>query len=212
MSYQSDAVRDAGWALQDCQVEEYPFGSGDPNRREDGTSVLRLIPGGSLGENQQAGNQLARWIQSVARRYNAAVDGRRRIDKTGNGVVYCVEFDSSFTSYLPEDQADQNICAQPYGVEFTLVNGALTGDPLTQTWDPWFDAQGGRKRDVLLHYQDANGQISYDDEPGSTEVRRDIPPKYCGNPSPGRKQYDAANQQWELVAGYVPAARADGTW
>ncbi|OTA07313.1 hypothetical protein A9Z42_0082210 [Trichoderma parareesei] len=54
-----------------------------------------------------------------------------------NGIVYCVDFDPSFTSYLPEDLVDENYCASVYGPEFILVNDYLVDG--VRTWDPWFD-------------------------------------------------------------------------
>ena len=109
-SHVTECVDRTGWKLQTCEVEEYPFANGNPYAEDDSNfdlqSVLRLIPGGGK-ENQQAGNHLWRWMQGVARQYNDYLTQqqdtttpkfpvtRGRIQPTG--LVYCVDFDSSFT-------------------------------------------------------------------------------------------------------------------
>lgn len=163
----------SGWKLDTCEVEEYPFGSGDPNprgssRQWDRFPVMRLIPGGG-GENQQAGNHLRNWLTGIAAQNNLP---------GSNGIVYCVDFDPSFTNYLPEDTV--NYCADPYGPEFTLVNGLAVagggGDDsnFNKRWDPWFNQLVGRRNYQFI--KTVNGQAIY----------ANIPPQYCRYPSPGR--------------------------
>ncbi|KAH7270895.1 uncharacterized protein BKA55DRAFT_552956 [Fusarium redolens] len=105
-----------GWKLEGCEVEEYPFGSGNPDRSKDADAILRLIPGGPWSErleNQIAGSHLKLWVESVAKRYNDFQEKdtgtNPKIDTTG--IVYCIDFDSRFTKYLPEDLVDENFCA-----------------------------------------------------------------------------------------------------
>ena len=139
-----------GWKLEGCQVEEYPFGSGNPDRSESGNSILRLIPGGNFArpnwENQAHGSSLKNWVNSVVTRYNAQ-PGVPSISGA-NGIKYCVTFDPSFTSYLPEQQVTQNFCAARYGVEFTLVNDYEVNGQ--RTWDPWFDVPNTNREESRI--------------------------------------------------------------
>ncbi|KAH7182078.1 hypothetical protein DER46DRAFT_670422 [Fusarium sp. MPI-SDFR-AT-0072] len=152
-----------GWKLEGCQVEEYPFGSGNPDRSKGADAVLRLIPGGPWEEklkNQIAGSHLRSWVESVAKRYNDFQEKdtgtNPKIDTAR--IVYCVDFDSSFTKYLPEDFVDENFCAARYGPEFTLVNDFVVNK--VRTWDPWFDVPDtDRKKPELMHYLDSNDKM-----------------------------------------------------
>ena len=193
-------------------MEEYPFGSGNPDRSESGESVLRLIPGGTFFdklENQNAGIPLRRWIVSVATRYNefqAQLTGRNpRIDP--NGIVYCVDFDPGFTNYLPEDLEDENFCAQIYGVEFTLVNDYVVNG--VRTWDPWFDVPNtNRKKPELMYYEDTDGDVVVSDPTEDDyAVYATIPPTYCDYPSPGRHNWDG--DSWNLAPGFEALGRMD---
>jgi hypothetical protein len=106
-----------GWGLINCEVEEYPFGSGNPNRNPnlrvwDDQSVLRLVP----------------------REENAAhaVELRAFYRSTGmvNNMPYTVEFVNGPTGTTDDDyylgsDTSHNICAQPYGNAFLLVNNAV---------------------------------------------------------------------------------------
>jgi hypothetical protein len=204
----------AGWKLDDCQVEEYPFGSGNPDRVGNTPSVLRLIPGGGFNqhlENQEAGKHLRHWVTSVAQRYNEYQRQQtgRNPGITANGVVYCVDFDPSFTAYLPEDLVNENYCARAYGPEFTLVNDYLQGGQ--RTWDPWFDVPNtNRKSPVLMHYVDPNGDLVIQDPHDNDYAVYDVlPPTYCLHPSPGRHTFDAASNTWNLRAGYQSEGRLD---
>ncbi|KAK0112622.1 hypothetical protein ONS95_014364 [Cadophora gregata] len=202
----------AGWKLDKCQVEEYPFGSGNPNRNADGSSVLRLIPGGAFGdglENQNAGSHLRNWVGSVAARYNAYQEEQTgRNPRIGpNGIVYCVDFDSSFTGYLPEDQVNDNFCASVYGPEFTLVNDYWVNG--VRTWDPWFDVPNtNRKTPETMYYVDPDGDIVVEN-PSENDyaVYATVPSTYCHYPSPGRHEWDGS--QWNLAAGYQAVGRMD---
>ncbi|KAK6390451.1 hypothetical protein LTR65_005575 [Meristemomyces frigidus] len=102
----------------------------------------------------------------------------------------CYDFDPSFTSYLPEDLVNDNICAQPYGPEFTLVNDYVVNG--VRTWDPWFDVPGtDRKKPELMHYVEPDGDLVFADPTDEDYAVYDLlPPTYCEYPSPGRQTYD----------------------
>ncbi|KAF4943413.1 hypothetical protein FGADI_13440, partial [Fusarium gaditjirri] len=203
-----------GWKLDKCQVEEYPFGSGNPDRKASGNSVLRLIPGGGWEdglENQLQGASLSRWIRTLVKRDNEFQKELRGTDPKvdGHGFVYCVEFDPGFTSYLPEDLANQKFCATPYGVEFTLVNDYKVRG--VRTWDPWFDVPGtDHKKPELIEYNDPNGDVVVtnpsDDDYAVYAV---LPPTYCRYPSPGQQKWDKTTHSWGLDSRFTSYGRRD---
>lgn len=216
-------VPQAGWALQGCEVEEYPWGNGNPtqinNDDFDSQAVLRLIPGGSTtdqgnGENGEHGRHIYSWLQSMARQYNqaAANDPNANLFQRNSqgqispeGLVYCVGFESGFTADLPEDSLN-NRCARPYGTAFTLVNWVETNRASGTTsyrWDPWFDAVPGRKQRRVVNVDD-NGN----------ELTAVIPPIYCEYPSPGALAYDRVNDLYTLATGFQQVDRPpnDRTW
>lgn len=185
----------SGWALEGCEVEEYPFASGDPVRDPNGGNqkakrwgeerVLRLIPGGPGGENGDHGNALAAF-------YRKAGGGDPHL---AAGLIYSMAFEGgpSGTSdddfYLGKDTS-KNICAQPYGNAFILVNAAAGMAPGERSYDPWWD-------DKLVHKT-----VSYFTNKAGTATRSvtaDIPRQYCRYPSPGRKVYNQAAGRWEVV-------------
>ncbi|SCN74636.1 uncharacterized protein FFNC_11530 [Fusarium fujikuroi] len=203
-----------GWKLDKCQVEEYPFGSGNPDRKASGNSVLRLIPGGGWEdglENQLQGASLSRWIRTLVKRYNEFQKELTGTDPKvdGHGFVYCVEFDPGFANYLPEDLADQNFCASPYGVEFTLVNDYKVRG--VRTWDPWFDVPGtDRKKPELIEYNDPNGDVVVTNPSGDDyAVYAVLPPTYCRYPSPGQQKWDKTTQSWSLDPRFTSYGRRD---
>ncbi|EGP88095.1 uncharacterized protein MYCGRDRAFT_92805 [Zymoseptoria tritici IPO323] len=123
----------AGWKLEGCEVEEYPFGSGNPDRSLSGDSVLPLIPGSR--ENSRHGNHMKRWINTVSTRWRDANNPAGNLRT--NGLVYCVAFNDDFTQYLPEDQVDKNICSQPYGPSFGLVTEQRKTDASGNEYRAW---------------------------------------------------------------------------
>lgn len=200
----------AGWGLEDCEVEEYPWGNGNPtqinNDDFDSQAVLRLIPGGSTtdqgnGENGAHGRHVYAWAQSIARQYNqaAANDPNANLFPVNRGqispagLVYCVGFESGFTADLPEDSLN-NRCARPYGTAFTLVNWVETNrasGTVSYRWDPWFDAVPGRKQRQVVNV-DSSGN----------ELTALIPPIYCQYPSPGALDYNRVNDLYTLAPRY----------
>ncbi|KAF4943841.1 hypothetical protein FGADI_13121 [Fusarium gaditjirri] len=202
-----------GWKLEGCEVEEYPFGSGNPDRSKDASAVLRLIPGGPWSEkleNQIAGNHLRLWIESVAKRYNDFQEKdtgtNPKIDT--EGIVYCVDFDPSFTKYLPEDLVDENFCAARYGPEFTLVNNVVVNK--VRTWDPWFDVPNtDRKKPELMHYLDSKDKMVKNPTEDDYTVYALVPPTYCRYPSPGKYDWDQDTSSWSLDSDYQALGRQD---
>ena len=117
-----------------CQIEEYPWGSGNPNRHVNNKiwneqAVLRLIP---EAENTDHGNALSQFYREHGgdSGYAGATD-----------LIYSVSFvgapsgtlDDSY--YLGSDLS-HNKCAEPYGNEFILVNKASVNQSQRQM-DPW---------------------------------------------------------------------------
>ncbi|KAF5962657.1 carbohydrate esterase family 3 protein [Fusarium bulbicola] len=203
-----------GWKLQGCEVEEYPFGSGNPDRSKDAEAVLRLIPGGPWNEkleNQLAGDQLRQWLESVAEKYNTFQEKETgtnpKIDT--DGIVCCVDFDPSFTKYLPEDLVDENFCAARYGPEFTLVNNLVVNK--VRTWDPWFDVPDtDRKKPELMHYLDSKEKMVKNPTDDDYAVYALVPPTYCRYPSPGKYDWDQDTNSWNLDSDYQALGRQDG--
>jgi hypothetical protein len=148
---------------------------------------------------------LKNWVQSVATRYNRQTGQRI----TPEGIVYCVDFDASFTNYLPEDLVNENACAQPYGPEFTLVNDYIQNG--ARTWDPWFDVAGANRKNLeLMHYIDPDGDMVVTDPTDDDYAVYDLlPPTYCEYPSPGQQNYDRATGTWSLANGYQSLPRRD---
>lgn len=105
-----------GWGLINCEVEEYPFGSGNPDRGEvtnlwDRQSVLRLIP---REENGAHANALKKFYKD---------------NNMPNLAPYTVVFENGPTGttdddYYLGDDTSHNVCAAPYGNAFLLVNAA----------------------------------------------------------------------------------------
>jgi hypothetical protein len=162
-------------------------------------------------ENQEAGIHLRHWILTVVTRYN---DYQKQ--QTGrnpgigpNGIVYCVDFDPSFTAYLPEDLVDQNICASIYGPEFTLVNDYWVNN--VRTWDPWFDVPGtNRKTAELMYYVEPDGDLVMGDPTEDDYAVYDVVPStYCHWPSPGRQNWDFDDETWGLAPGFQAVGRMD---
>lgn len=204
----------AGWKLDLCQVEEYPFGSGNPDRSDSGNSVLRLIPGALFRkdnlENQGAGNHLREFLIGVKDKYNEQ-PGVTQLKDT-NKIVYCVDFRPSFTSYLPEDLGDRNFCAIPYGVEYTLTNYHVREDG-SEEWDPWFDVPDTNRKnlEVLSYVQPDGNLIEEGTNPSEDDyaLTANVPPLYCKYPSPGQLRYDETARQWNLAPGFGPVGRMD---
>lgn len=121
----------------------------------------------------------------------------------------CMAFDPSFTKYLPGDLVDENICAQAYGPEYTLINFYTLNRQ--RTWDPWFDVPNTNRKNVeLMHYENPDGlDDDFDATPGDYAVYDLLPPTYCKYPSPGRHTYDKTTQSWELTPGYQAVGRMD---
>lgn len=184
-----------GWALEGCEVEEYPFASGDPIRNPNGANqraklwseerVLRLIPGGPGGENGDHGTTLAAF-------YRQAGNGDPHL---AAGLIYSMAFEGGPTGTSDDDfylgtDTSRNICAQPYGNAFILVNAAANMAPNERSYDPWWDNK-------LIHKT-----VSYMTNGAGTatsSVTADIPRQYCRYPSPGRKIYNQATGQWEVI-------------
>ncbi|OIW34817.1 hypothetical protein CONLIGDRAFT_26583 [Coniochaeta ligniaria NRRL 30616] len=191
-----------GWGLADCEVEEYPWGSSNPNRKPNWQvwseqSVLRLIP---KDENGKHGTALQDF-------YRAAGNGKIHNAK---GLVFSVSFVNGPTGttdkdyYLDEnDQGskDINICAQPYGVPFLLVGVVKSMNPGESSYDPWWNSR--------LFTKTTNIQTN---RAGSTTLIESAarPSQYCQYPSPGRKKYDDVNSVWQPVPGAVTLPRKRG--
>lgn len=133
-----------GWGLVGCQIEEYPFGSGNPARGKarknlmETRAVNRLI---HQGENGRAGRDLLNFYkntgQAVAAALGVTVSNGNKAGQFADGLVYCkshtpfklfqiltsvligVDFKNTPTTnddsgYLM-DSTSHNICAEPYG-------------------------------------------------------------------------------------------------
>lgn len=161
-----------GWGLIDCEVEEYPWGSGNPNRHPnnkvwDEQSVLRLIP---REENSNHGKALRDFYKDA---------GGRAAAGFSYTVVFVNETRTGRTDedyYLGND-ISENICAQPYGNAFLLVNQAEVNAG-ERSYDPWWDDKLFKK--TIGYDKDANGQLT-----ASTTTMTNS--AYCQYPSPGKK-------------------------
>ncbi|KAF5254019.1 hypothetical protein FANTH_1201 [Fusarium anthophilum] len=176
-----------GWKLQGCEVEEYPFGSGNPDRSKDAEAVLRLIPGGPWNEkleNQLAGDQLRQWLESVAEKYNT--------------------FQEKETGTNPKIDTDGIV----YGPEFTLVNNLVVNK--VRTWDPWFDVPDtDRKKPELMHYLNSKDKMVKNPTDDDYAVYALVPPTYCRYPSPGKYDWDQGTNSWNLDSNYQALGRQD---
>lgn len=185
-----------GWGLPGCEVEEYPFGSGNPNRSPNDKiwneqSVLRLIP---EPENQDHGSRNANSLRNFVQR---AGNGNFAF---AEGLIYSVSFtngpanptsDADF--YLdPNDQAsiDKNYCAEPYGVAFLLVNSAFGMNNNDRSYDPWWDNKLFTKT-TKISTRAGVGTVSV--------YTAATVSNYCKFPSPGRSV--RVNGAWQLSAG-----------
>jgi hypothetical protein len=119
--YGTDAIaqRDAGtkdgigWGLVGCNVEEYPFASGRPAGV---TPVLRLVPQAENSNHAQAMS-------------NFYLEWQKEVGSSIIGNTFCISF---INSQLTADNdwgldasvaGTLNMCAQPYGASFSLVDG-----------------------------------------------------------------------------------------
>ncbi|KAM5505126.1 putative chitinase [Microsporum canis] len=152
----------------DCNVEEYPFSSGDPLKEPkldvwEEQAVLRLVP---KSENS---------AHALALR-NFYFDSANAIgEKSYTGLKYCMEFANHPTGNSDEDfflgdDTSKNICAEPYGNAFLLINGAKMRKG-ERRWDPWWD-------DKLFDHTI---------RPGIKTTN--VPSQYCDHPSPGKKTH-----------------------
>lgn len=167
-----------GWGLIDCEVEEYPWGSGNPNRspnlkRWDEQSVLRLIP---REENSDHGSYLKDFYQKAG-------------GKAANGLRYSITFTNGPTGrsdndYFLGDDVSNNICAEPYGNAFLLVNSVKANNG-ERSYDPWWDNRLFEK--IVGYKKDGNGQVT-------STITTMTNSAYCMYPSPGKKIY--VNGEW----------------
>ncbi|KAH6671076.1 hypothetical protein B0J14DRAFT_669953 [Halenospora varia] len=163
---------------------------GDPMKN---SAVNRLI---YYKENGDHRRDLARLYKQAG--INAGGTG----SKWATGFTYCMEFPGAGVDY-PTGQGDDayllessshNRCAQPYGVEFTLVTRAFSSfnqHAGIGRWDPWFDRVDGRKPAKTFYKKAGDKKYRW----------AKTPPVYCEEPSPGRKIFDEASQSWKLVTG-----------
>lgn len=181
--------RGDGWGLNGCQVEEYPFGSGNPNRNPDlkrwnDQAVLRLIP---TTENQNHGNFLHEW-------YKGFGNGKSNLAK---GLIYSVSFVNGPTGnteadlFVDPDKEDEakrvNICARPYGLPFIFVNSAIVY-PGERSYDPWWDQR----------LFDKTTRIERNRKGATVKVvTAKAVSNYCMFPSPGKSYWDAAANAWQ---------------
>lgn len=189
-----------GWGLAGCQVEEYPWGSGNPNRQPnmkvwDEQSVLRLIP---RAENGDHGNALSNF-------YTAA--GNKNI-QNAVGLIYSVSFVNGPTGTTDKDfyldeadphSKDINICAKAYGVAFLLVDRVGKMNPRETSYDPWWDNRLFTKTTMIQTKKDGSTTLL---------VSAALPSAYCSYPSPGKKQY--VNGAWVPMPGASTLPRKRG--
>ncbi|KAI4724637.1 pectin lyase-like protein [Aureobasidium sp. EXF-10728] len=191
-----------GWGLVGCQIEEYPFGSGHPTKSKSRTnpmgtrSVNRLI---WHVENGAAGNDLSSFYRTAGQAaYNALgltnTPGNAAYNyfQLADGLKYCVDFTNTPTTnddagYLL-DSPNHNLCAQPYGVGFTLANQAYNSDlprrnANGQLWDPWFNSRLTSR--VVKRV------------PNQADQLMNLPDQWCEAPSPGLKIYNPNSGAWE---------------
>lgn len=193
-------IKTHGWGLTGCEVEEYPWGSGAPNRNPnlkkwDDLAVLRLIP---KTENGAHGNALKEFIRKAG-------NGNH---EQATGLIFSVSFvgsskpvgtsDADFfidPSKRAEAEA-KNICVIPYGVHFLFVNYSPMNSG-ERNYDPWWDDKLFEKTvDIIT------------DKAGATvasEVVKTVS-NYCQYPSPGKLSWNADNNKWEK---YSPATSFD---
>lgn len=192
-----------GWALEGCEVEEYPFASGDPIRNPNGNNpnakrwdeerVLRLIP---KAENGDHGNALADF-------YRQAGNGN---SQNAAGLIYSMAFEGHPTGTSDDDfylgtDTSRNICARPYGNAFILVNAAANMGPGERSYDPWWDNKLIHK--TVSYFTNAAGKAT-------SSVTSDTVSQYCKYPSPGRKRYNQGTGQWEQISAANAQNRRQG--
>lgn len=193
-------IKTPGWGLTGCQVEEYPWGSGAPNRNPDlkkwdEQSVLRLIP---RTENGDHGAALKAFV----------VKAGNGNEQQAKGLIYSVSFvgsskptgtsDADFfidPSKRAEAEA-KNICAIPYGVHFLFVN-YVKMNAGERNYDPWWDDKLFEKTVNIV--TDKKGVTL------ATEVAKTVS-HYCRYPSPGKLSWNPDNNKWEK---YSPATSSD---
>lgn len=188
-----------GWGLVDCQVEEYPWGSGNPNRNPknviwDDQSVLRLIPG---DENRDHGKALSNF-------YREAGGGGGSGHKNAIELRYKVEFVNGAIGTTDDDyflgaDRSKNICADPYGNAFLLVNSA-TVNPGQRSYDLWWDDKLYEK--TIGYETDINGQVT------STQTTM-TNSAYCQYPSPGKKIWSGHEWAQHGLSGSFNRLRKD---
>ncbi|KAI9148439.1 hypothetical protein HJFPF1_12271 [Paramyrothecium foliicola] len=173
-----------GWALRNCEIEEYPFASSDPNRKPNNKiwsqqRVLRLIP---QDENKAHGSALGAF-------YRREGNGD---SKRANGLIYSMSFTNGPTGKTDDDfylgtglhNAAMNACARPHGIAYLLVNKANTNKN-DRKWDPWWDDKLIKK---TIEYKTNN-------QGTATSIKTAmLPSMYCKHPSPGNLVLDTAQQ------------------
>lgn len=196
-----------GWTLDGCDVEEYPFASGDPIRdpnprpnagarnwrRWDDERVLRLIP---ATENREHGNALADF-------YRNAGNGN---SQNADGLVYSMAFENHPTGTNDADfflgtDVSRNLCAAPYGNAFILVNGAANMAAGERSYDPWWDNKLIRK--TVSYFLNAA-------KTATSSVVVNTVSLYCRYPSPGRRVHNPGTGQWEGVNAANAQVRKQG--
>ncbi|KAH8421671.1 Glycoside hydrolase [Colletotrichum scovillei] len=192
-----------GWGLFGCQVEEYPWGSGNPNRspnlkRWDEQSVLRLIP---TTENGDHGNFLQDWYKE---------QGRNSLEQA-KGLIFSVSFTNgpSGTSdadfYVDADNQNEakrvNICARPYGVPFLFVNHVSQMNAGERSYDPWWDNK----------LFDKTTRINVDKKGVTVKtITNQLPSFYCKYPAPGKSYWDDQANAWQPHPNVVRRNRVRG--
>jgi hypothetical protein len=173
-----------GWALRGCEIEEFPFANGAPNRNPNNRKwaeqrVLRLIP---QRENGQHGNAIKQFISQAGNGESEYADG----------LIYKIVFKNGPTGTSDDDfflgtDTSKNICAQPYGNEYILVNKASV-DTGERSWDPWWDSRLLKK---TIDYKKNNKGTATSIETAY------LPRRYCKYPSPGNLVWDRTQNRWK---------------
>ncbi|KAK4933035.1 Glucan endo-1,3-alpha-glucosidase agn1 [Elasticomyces elasticus] len=179
----------AGWGLEGCNVEEYPFGTGNPSTE----AVIRLIP---IAENAAHGEDfqtfLDAWDLATG---NADLDevGSADLDEVARtahgrsinikkpGKPFKIAFgdgvaDASTQWGLWKSPSD-NVC-DVHGADFLLRGGPPES---SLQWDPYFSREGRMRTYTVTYNKGSPG--------GKREIVKTstIPPQYCTAPSPGRQ-------------------------
>ncbi|KAK5734514.1 hypothetical protein LTR17_008874 [Elasticomyces elasticus] len=162
-----------GWGLQGCNIEEYPFRSGNP----DNSAVLRLVPEQENSDHGEDLNAFYKVWDGLAGDPN--LDGQAKINSgrkanLENKAEFKIVFESGVADQSTEwgltNNAAGNVCAEPYGTDFLLVGG---GPKKKNAWDPYFARQGRMK--------------TYTSTTNGRNIIGTMPPQYCTVPSPGRR-------------------------